>query len=67
MNIEWGDGLMITPDIEYKIRLIWHTDAFGSEYPCSLQSFLVDGIRFRDVPLQAGSLVKGLKFTNLVE
>ncbi|CAD7012469.1 uncharacterized protein LOC101461124 [Ceratitis capitata] len=67
MNIEWGDGLMITPDIEYKIRLIWRTDAFGSEYPCSLQSFLVDGIRFRDVPLQAGSLVKGLKFTNLVE
>ncbi|XP_054090067.1 BTB/POZ domain-containing protein 6-A isoform X5 [Zeugodacus cucurbitae] len=66
MNIEWGDGLLLTPDIEYKIRLLWRTDAYGSEYPCSLQSDFVDGIRFRDVPTQTGSIVKGLRFTNLV-
>ncbi|XP_054737028.1 BTB/POZ domain-containing protein 3 [Anastrepha obliqua] len=66
MNIEWGEGLLLTPDIEYKIRLVWRTDAYGSEYPCSLQSDVVNGVSFRDVPMQSGSLVKGLRFTNLV-
>ncbi|XP_067627725.1 uncharacterized protein [Eurosta solidaginis] len=65
MHIDWGEGLLLTPEIEYKIKLLWQKDAYGSEYPCSLQSDLVDGISFRDVPLQCGSLIKGLRFTNL--
>ncbi|XP_036333761.1 BTB/POZ domain-containing protein 1 [Rhagoletis pomonella] len=66
MNIEWDEGLLLTPDIEYKIKLMWRTDAYGSEYPCSLQSDFVDGISFRDEPMHSGSLVKGLRFTNLM-
>ncbi|XP_055838348.1 uncharacterized protein LOC129906564 [Episyrphus balteatus] len=66
LNIVWDDAVVLSPDAEYRVRLTWQTNAFGAEYPCSLQSDEVDGIQFKDITHHFGSIVKGLKFLNLV-
>lgn len=66
LNIQWDEGVILSPDIEYQIKMIWETDAYGAEYPCSLQSNEVDGIKFRDYNAYWGSFIKGLRYISLV-
>ncbi|XP_037946239.1 uncharacterized protein LOC119678470 [Teleopsis dalmanni] len=66
LNISWSDGVVLSPDVEYQIKLIWNSDAYGAEYPCSLQSDIVDGIEFKDFNGRNGSILKGLRFQNLI-
>ncbi|ALC41770.1 CG11275 [Drosophila busckii] len=68
LNIGWSrdQAFTMTPELQYILQLRWESSAYGAEYPCSLQSCLVDGIRFTDGDSFSGSLVKGLRYTNLV-
>ncbi|XP_055917225.1 uncharacterized protein LOC129949661 [Eupeodes corollae] len=66
LNIVWDDAVILSPDVEYLVKLTWQQNAFGAEYPCSVQSDEVDGIQFNDCSRHFGSLVRGLKFLNLV-
>lgn len=67
LNIKWPKGIVLSPDIEYKIKIIWQpTQCQGAEYPCSLFSSTVDGIQFKERDVHSGSLVKGLHYVNLV-
>ncbi|XP_061397832.1 uncharacterized protein LOC133333531 [Musca vetustissima] len=68
VNVKWSQGIVLSPDVEYEIKLIWHpTQCQGAEYPCSLYSSQVDGIEFRDLmDSHSGSLIKGVHFVNLV-
>lgn len=67
LSIKWPKGIVLSPDIEYEIKLVWRpAQCQGAEYPCSLFSHLVDGIQFRDWDTHSGSLIKGLHFINLV-
>lgn len=67
LNIKWANGLVLSPDIEYQIKIIWRPDqSQGAEYPCSLFSSQIDGIQFRELDTHSGSLIKGLHFVNLV-
>ena len=67
LNLQWSNDVIMSPDLEYEICLKWSSDAFGAEYPCSLQSNLQDGIEFveEDITNSSGSIVKGLRYANL--
>lgn len=67
LSIKWPKGIVLSPDIEYQIKLLWTpAQSQGAEYPCSVFSSLVDGIQFRDLDTHSGSLIKGLHFVELV-
>ncbi|XP_013099980.1 BTB/POZ domain-containing protein 6 [Stomoxys calcitrans] len=67
VNVKWAEGIVLSPDIEYQIKLLWHpSQSQGAEYPCSLFSSQVEGIQFRDLVTHSGSLIKGIHFVNLV-
>ncbi|XP_034104437.1 uncharacterized protein LOC132793692 [Drosophila nasuta] len=68
LHLSWSreQACVLTPEVQYVLQLRWESSAFGAEYPCSLQSCLVDGIRFIDGDSFSGSLVKGLRYVNLV-
>lgn len=68
LHLSWSreHACVLTPEVQYVLQLRWESSAFGAEYPCSLQSCLVDGIRFIDGDSFSGSLVKGLRYVNLV-
>lgn len=62
LNIIWDDAVVLSPDVEYQVRITWQANAFGAEYPLSLLSDEVDGIHFHDISHHIGSLIKGVKF-----
>ncbi|EDV98357.1 uncharacterized protein LOC6568783 [Drosophila grimshawi] len=68
LHLSWSrdSACVLTPEVPYLLQLRWESSSFGAEYPCSLQSCLVDGIRFIDGDNFSGSLVKGLRYVNLV-
>lgn len=67
VNVKWSKGIVLEPDVEYQIKLIWHpSHCQAAEYPCSLYSSKVEGIQFRDLDTHSGSLIKGIHFINLV-
>lgn len=67
LNVKWPKGIVLSPDVEYQIKLLWHpSQTQGAEYPCSLFSSKVEGIQFRDLDTHSGSLIKGIHFINLV-
>lgn len=57
---------VLNPELTYELQIRWDSSAYGAEYPCSLQSCQADGIRFTDEDSFSGSLVKGLRYANLV-
>ncbi|XP_073812484.1 uncharacterized protein [Musca autumnalis] len=67
VNVKWSKGIVLSPDVEYEIKLIWQpSQCQAAEYPCSLYSTQVEGIQFRDLDTHSGSLIKGIHFINLV-
>ncbi|XP_030387317.1 BTB/POZ domain-containing protein 9 [Scaptodrosophila lebanonensis] len=69
LHLSWTreQDCVLAPDVIYELRLRWDSNAFGAEYPCSLQSSKIDGIQFiDDGDSFSGSLVKGLRYVNLV-
>lgn len=67
VNVKWSKGIVLSPDIEYQIKLLWNpSQTQSAEYPCSLFSSNVEGIQFRDLDTHSGSLIKGIHFINLV-
>ncbi|KAH8398990.1 hypothetical protein KR222_009201 [Zaprionus bogoriensis] len=68
LHLSWSreEACVLTPEVQYMLQLRWESSAFGAEYPCSLQSCLVDGIRFTDGDSFSGSPVKGLRYVDLV-
>lgn len=67
LSLQWSEDVIMSPDLPYEIIIKWCADAFGAEYPCSLQSTSMDGIQFIEEDFtNQGSIVKGLRFVNLV-
>lgn len=66
VHVKWEECIVLSPDIEYQIKLKWKPDAYGAEYPCSLQSDNASGVKFRDISGYCGSIIKGLHLLNLV-
>ncbi|XP_017148498.1 uncharacterized protein LOC108159569 [Drosophila miranda] len=68
LHLRWRreEACVLTPELSYELQIRWDGSAYGAEYPCSLQSCIADGIRFIDSDSFIGSLVKGLRYANLV-
>ncbi|KAH8233166.1 hypothetical protein KR026_004972, partial [Drosophila bipectinata] len=68
LHISWRreEACVLNPELSYELQIRWDSNAYGAEYPCSLQSCQADGIRFTDGDSFSGSLVKGLRYANLV-
>ncbi|XP_017867104.1 PREDICTED: BTB/POZ domain-containing protein 6-A [Drosophila arizonae] len=68
LHLSWSrdEACVLTPEVHYVLQLRWESSAYGAEYPCSLQSCLVDGIHFIDGDSFSGCLLKGLRYVNLV-
>lgn len=68
LHLSWSqeEAFVLTPEVQYVLMLRWDSSAYGAEYPCSLQSCIVDGIRFIDGDSFSGSPIKGLRYVNLV-
>ncbi|XP_017077213.2 uncharacterized protein LOC108111993 isoform X2 [Drosophila eugracilis] len=68
LHLNWrrDEGCVLNPELTYEIHICWDTSAYGAEYPCSLQSCMADGMQFMDEDSFSGSLVKGLRYANLV-
>ncbi|SPP72760.1 blast:Speckle-type POZ protein-like [Drosophila guanche] len=68
LHLSWRreEACVLTPELSYELQIRWDGSAYGAEYPCSVQSCLADGIRFIDSDSFSGSLVKGLRYANLV-
>ncbi|KAH8238734.1 hypothetical protein KR038_008238 [Drosophila bunnanda] len=68
LHVVWRreEACVLNPELSYELQIHWDSNAYGAEYPCSLQSCQADGIRFTDGDSFSGSLVKGLRYANLV-
>lgn len=68
LHLGWRreEACVLNPELTYELQIRWDSSAYGAEYPCSLQSCQADGIRFTDEDSFSGSLVKGLRYANLV-
>ncbi|XP_068145802.1 uncharacterized protein [Drosophila tropicalis] len=68
LNLNWSreEACILTPDLLYEIQLRWDGAAYGAEYPCSLQSCQSNDQTIRFIDGSDGSLVKGLRYANLV-
>ncbi|XP_017123716.1 uncharacterized protein LOC108143699 [Drosophila elegans] len=68
LHLSWRreEACVLNPELTYELQIRWDTSAYGAEYPCSLQSCQADGILFTDGDSFSGSLVKGLRYANLV-
>ncbi|XP_016999533.3 LOW QUALITY PROTEIN: uncharacterized protein [Drosophila takahashii] len=68
LHLGWRreEACVLNPELFYELQIRWDAGAYGAEYPCSLQSCQADGIRFIDEDSFTGSLVKGLRYANLV-
>ncbi|KAH8400805.1 hypothetical protein KR009_001076 [Drosophila setifemur] len=68
LHLGWRreEACVLNPELTYELHIRWDTNAYGAEYPCSLQSCQADGIRFTDSDSFSGSLIKGLRYANLV-
>lgn len=71
LSILLDKNVILTPSLEYCVRIIWGKDAYGAEYPCSLQSNEVNGITFIDHENHnnfnySGSILKGIKYFNVL-
>ncbi|XP_017045258.1 uncharacterized protein LOC108090875 isoform X2 [Drosophila ficusphila] len=68
LHLSWRreEACVLNPELSYELQIRWDPSAYGAEYPCSLQSCQADGIRFTDGDNFSGSLVKGLRYANLV-
>lgn len=69
LNIMLDRNIILSSNDEYCIKLFWGRQAFGAEYPCSIQSNAVNGVTFLDHHTSMdcnGSIVKGIKYLNIV-